>query len=109
MKVKVEPLKPQVGAIIHANRATLADPDVVQQCLEALESRDVLVFPKLNLTDDEQLAFTDSLGARVDFTNNVPGGNRTKDIYQVTLDKEINNEPEYVLGTFFWHMDGMPV
>jgi alpha-ketoglutarate-dependent taurine dioxygenase len=27
----------------------------------------------------------------------------------VTLDKKINRQPEYVLGTFFWHMDGITV
>jgi len=31
------------------------------------------------------------------------------DVYQVTLDKKINPQPEYVLGTYFYHMDGMPV
>src|SRR5690606_28245874 len=27
--------------------------------------------------------------------------------YKITLDKEINSEPDYVLGTFFWHVDGV--
>jgi alpha-ketoglutarate-dependent taurine dioxygenase len=48
------------------------------------------------------------LGARVNFTSRAPGGNLSAiDVYTVTLDPEVNNEPEYVLGTFFWHMDGL--
>jgi alpha-ketoglutarate-dependent taurine dioxygenase len=63
------------------------------------------VFPRLGLSDDQQLAFTDSLGERVNFTKAVPGGDRdTKDVYTITLDR--NNEPEYVYGSWFWHMDG---
>jgi alpha-ketoglutarate-dependent taurine dioxygenase len=27
----------------------------------------------------------------------------------ITLGKEINNQPEYVLGTFFWHIDGVTI
>ena len=46
----------------------------------------------------------------MNFTRKTPGSDRsTMDVYQVTLDRELNDEPEYVLGTFFWHMDGMPV
>jgi alpha-ketoglutarate-dependent taurine dioxygenase len=75
-----------------------------------LEERQVLVFPRINLSDKEQLAFTDKLGARVNFTNRVPGGDSAaKDVYTITLDPKINNEPEYVLGTYFWHMDGITV
>jgi alpha-ketoglutarate-dependent taurine dioxygenase len=32
-----------------------------------------------------------------------------KDVYTVTLDKKINTQPEYVLGTFFWHIDGITI
>jgi alpha-ketoglutarate-dependent taurine dioxygenase len=108
MNVRVEPIKPHIGAVVHVDRAALGDPEVAQRCLEALEKHTVLVFPRLGLTDEEQLAFTDKLGARVNFTRSVAGGDTsTQDVYTVTLDKKINTEPEYVKGTFFWHMDGV--
>ena len=108
MNMKVEPIKPHIGAVVHVDRAALGDPEVAQRCLEALEKHTVLVFPRLGLTDEEQLAFTDKLGARVNFTRSVAGGDTsTQDVYTVTLDKKINTEPEYVKGTFFWHMDGV--
>src|SRR3954462_14669228 len=110
MSLKFEHIKPHVGTIVHVDRESLLDEDVARRCLEQLDERGVLVFPRLGLTDDEQLAFTDKMGARINFTTKNLRSETTKsDVYAVTLDPKVNNEPEYVLGTFFWHMDGMPV
>jgi alpha-ketoglutarate-dependent taurine dioxygenase len=110
MNATIEPIKPHIGAIVHVDKAHLCDDDVVEACRKALEDRGVLVFPRINLTDAEQLAFTDKFGERVKFTGTVPGGEGGSDeLYKITLDKEFNSEPEYVLGTFFWHMDGVTI
>jgi alpha-ketoglutarate-dependent taurine dioxygenase len=107
MQPKVEPVKPAVGAIVHVDRAGLTD-EFAQQCLKLIEKHGVIVFPRIGLTDAEQLAFTNKLGASVNFTTSAPGGDSSSPgIYTITLDPKINNEPEYVLGTFFYHMDGM--
>jgi alpha-ketoglutarate-dependent taurine dioxygenase len=106
--MRVENIKPHIGARIYVDRQSLCDEAVVSRCLELLEQRAVLVFPGLGLTDREQLAFTDRLGERVDFSRNVPGGDAAEEgVYKITLDPKINTQPEYVLGTFFWHMDGI--
>jgi alpha-ketoglutarate-dependent taurine dioxygenase len=108
MNVTIEPIKPLIGGRVHVDKAHLCDDDVVAAVQTSLEERGVLVFPQINLTDQEQLAFTDRLGQRLNFSTRVPGGDvETPDVYKVTLDKEINNEPDYVLGTFFWHVDGV--
>jgi len=108
MSIRVEDLKPQFGSIVHADKSALLDADTVARCRELLEQRGVLVFPRINLTDTEQLAFTDRLGTRVNYTRSVPGGTAAEaDVYKITLDPEINLQPEYVQGTFFWHMDGL--
>jgi alpha-ketoglutarate-dependent taurine dioxygenase len=62
----------------------------------------------VNFTDEEQLAFTDLLGGRINLTSDATT-DKQDDVYKVTLDKKINRAPEYVLGTFFWHMDGLTV
>ena len=104
--MQVENIKPNIGAIVHATREELQDEAVVARCRELLDQRGVLVFPRVGLSDAGQLAFTDALGPRINFTSRVPGGDSaTQDVYTVTLDD--NNEPEYVLGTFFWHADGI--
>lgn len=106
-KVDIIPCKPRIGATVHVDRAHLFDADVAQACLAALEERGVLVFPQINLSDEEQIAFTDALGERVSFTKNAPGGSAAEqDVYKITLDPAVNQHTEYVLGTFFWHVDG---
>jgi alpha-ketoglutarate-dependent taurine dioxygenase len=106
-KISVEPMTKHVGAKIHVDRSNLFDADVAADSLSALEDRGVIIFPGLHLTDEEQLRFTDGLGDRVDFTKNAPGGNAAEqDVYKITLDPEVNQHQEYVLGTFFWHVDG---
>jgi alpha-ketoglutarate-dependent taurine dioxygenase len=71
----------------------------------------VLVFPRIDLTNVEQLALTDKIGKRLNYVSKAPGSGATgeEDVYTITLDKKINNQPEYVLGTFFWHIDGVTI
>lgn len=106
--MKTVDISPAIGTAVHVEKDALKDDEVARRCLELLDERGVLVFPRINLNDAEQLAFTDKLGARVNFTSRVPGGNKSaQDVYTITLDPKINTEPEYVLGTYFWHMDGL--
>jgi alpha-ketoglutarate-dependent taurine dioxygenase len=108
-ELSYEIIKPKIGATVHVDRnALLEDESVARQCLMLLEQRGVPVFPELDLSDAEQLAFTDRLGQRVNFVQKAPGGMAAQqDIYKITLDPTINDNPGYVLGTFFWHMDGV--
>jgi alpha-ketoglutarate-dependent taurine dioxygenase len=108
VNVIVEPIKQAVGALVRADRSAFRDAEFAQRCLDLVEKHAALVFPRVNLSDEEQLAFTDLLGARVNFTNSVPGGDfSAKDVYTITLDPKVNTDPEYVLGSMFWHMDGI--
>jgi alpha-ketoglutarate-dependent taurine dioxygenase len=107
--IKVDVIKPAIGAVVHVDRSAICEPAVAHRIMELLEIHDALIFPQINLTDEEQLAFTDALGARVNFTHTTPGGSKKNDVYEITLDKDKNPEPEYVLGTFFWHMDGATI
>jgi alpha-ketoglutarate-dependent taurine dioxygenase len=108
--IQIENVKPRIGGIVHVAKEDLLDDDAVNTVREALEDRGVLVFPHMHLNDAEQLAFTDKLGKRVNFTRTVQDGGATDaDVYAVTLDKKLNFQPEYVLGTFFWHIDGVTI
>ncbi len=109
MSLRFEKLKPAIGARVYLDRSEVGDPDVSQELLGLLEEHTVLVFPKIGLTDDEQLALTDSLGKRVNVSAQVPGRADSAAVYQVTLNKGAGIEPEYVWGTFFWHMDGLTI
>jgi alpha-ketoglutarate-dependent taurine dioxygenase len=109
VNLKFEKLKPAIGARVYLDRADIGDPAVSEELLGLLEDHTVLVFPKIGLTDAEQLALTDSLGKRVNVSAQVPGRADSAAVYQVTLNKGAGIEPEYVLGTFFWHMDGLTI
>jgi alpha-ketoglutarate-dependent taurine dioxygenase len=109
-KFSIEPVKEHIGGVVHIAKEDMLDDDFIAAVQDAMEDRSVLAFPKLNLSDEEQLAFTDKLGPRVNFTKRVPGSDASeKDVYKITLDKKINREPEYVLGTYFWHIDGVTI
>src|SRR5258705_5736481 len=107
MEFSITAAKPAIGGIVNVDKKELLSGAHAGAIMEALEQRGALVFPRLNLTDEEQLRFTDTLGPRVNFTQRVPGGGAATDVYTVTLDKDVNDEPAYVLGTFFWHIDGI--
>ncbi len=109
--VRIEPIKPHIGGIVHTDKEHLLDPETIIAVREALEDRGVLVFPRMNLTDSEQLAFTDRLGKRLNYNQKAPGSgvDGEDDVYTITLDKKVNTQPEYVLGTFFWHIDGVTI
>ena len=66
---------------------------------ELLEQRGVLVFPKINFTDEEQIAFTQTLGT---FAPEMRG----EKVYKVTLDTKVNDQADYLKGSLYWHIDG---
>lgn len=110
MALHFEDIKPKVGSRVSFDaRADLFTPEAAAEIREMVQERTVIVFPKLNLTDEEQLELTDLMGGKIKLTGQFNIQDTDENVYQVTLDKDINPQPEYVLGTFFYHMDGMPV
>ena len=109
--VRIEKIKPHIGGLVHVAKEHLFYEENVAALREALEDRGVLVFPRMNLTDSEQLKFTDKLGTRLNYHRKAPGSGADgeEDVYTITLDKKVNFQPEYVLGTFFWHIDGVTI
>lgn len=108
MKARVTPIKPAIGATVEVDRADLCDPEVVETVREALERHSVLVFPRIGVSDAEQLAFTDALGPRMQFGTPAPGTDtQMPDVYKVSFEEALGGRKEYVQGTFFWHIDGV--
>jgi len=66
---------------------------------ELLERRGVLVFPRIDFTDDEQVAFTKTLGT---FAPELFG----EEIYKISLDTNVNARADYLKGSLYWHVDG---
>jgi len=110
MAVRFEDIKPKIGSrVLWDERSDLFTPEAADAIRLKVQERTVLVFPRLNLTDDEQLEITDLMGGKVKLTGQFNRQKTDENVYQVTLDRDVNPQPEYVLGTYFYHMDGMPV
>ena len=89
---------PCIGTEIKADRDTLLSGREAAQIRRLLEERGVITFRQLNLTDEEQIKFSKTLGEVL------PQGE--KGIFKVTLDKKENDRADYLRGAFYWHIDG---
>jgi alpha-ketoglutarate-dependent taurine dioxygenase len=92
-------ISPHIGIEILADKATLLSGVHAKEIRRLLEEGGVLVFPKIDFNDAEQIDFTATLGK---FAKELRG----EDIYKVSLDKGQNSTAEYLKGAFFWHIDG---
>lgn len=91
-------ITPRIGARIETDRLTLVGGSRAAELRELLELRGVLLFPQINLSDEEQLRFARTLGEII--------GLGEEGIYKVTLDSKITPTAEYLRGTVLWHIDG---
>src|SRR3954468_16909827 len=95
-----EPIKPNIGSRVLNKKKDLLSGEIASQIRELLQQRGVLVFPEIHFTDEEQIAFTKTLGT---FQPEPRGG----DVFKVTLDtKENPYSAEYLKGSLYWHLDG---
>ncbi|MGV0738388.1 TauD/TfdA family dioxygenase [Mycobacterium syngnathidarum] len=92
-------IKPRIGTEIRADKGTLLSGEHAERIRELLEQRGVLVFPQIGFTDDEQIAFTETLGT---FAPEHHG----EKLYKVSLDTEVNTQADYLKGSLYWHIDG---
>jgi alpha-ketoglutarate-dependent taurine dioxygenase len=102
-----QPLTTHIGAeIVGISGPELVDEATAERCLEALDTYGVLVFPEINITDDDLVAFSRLLG---DVVANPTGEHPQPEIATITLDPTKTNAvlAWYRQGNFLWHIDGM--
>lgn len=97
--IRFTDVKPKIGSIVHATKETLLSGKHAAEIRDMLEQRGVLVFPQINVSDAEQVAFTSTLGK---FAHELRG----EEIYKITTDTKQNPTADYLKGAFFWHFDG---
>jgi len=100
------PLEPRIGARAEVGRDVVLDPAFAEECLGALERYGVLLFPKIGLTDEEQVAFSNNLGDVVPQGPVRPDGTQEV-VFKITLDPGENPAAEYLRATIDWHIDGL--
>ncbi|GGB90280.1 taurine catabolism dioxygenase [Novosphingobium endophyticum] len=91
-------LTPRIGTELKTDAETLASGKYGPELRELLEQRGVLVVRGLHMTNEQQLAFSRSLGK---VQPQGEGG-----VFKVTIDPDVNPGAEYIKGAFFWHIDG---
>lgn len=97
--LRTSEIHPRIGSKIGADKATLLSGAHAGEIRELLEQRGVLVFPKIGFTDDEQVAFTETLGT-------LATERKGEKLFNVTLDTTINKQADYLKGSLYWHLDG---
>ena len=105
---EVSDAAPRIGAIIRADKQTLLSGARAKEIREIMERRGVVVFPQINLSDEEQIAFTHTLGtfAREASEYGAGGGSKADTVYPITMDSSVNPNADYLKGAFYWHIDG---
>ncbi len=103
MTLQTSELKPLIGTAIHASKEDLLSGKYATEIRETLEQRGVLLFPKIGFTDEEQVAFTKTLGT---FAPEMRDEEGSEGIHKITLDTEQNAGADYLKGSMYWHIDG---
>lgn len=99
-RLEAEEIKPRIGSRILNSKEELLSGQLSEEINDLLERRGVLVFPLVHFTDDEQVAFTNTLGG---FAKELRG----QDVFPISLDRNVNQEAvEYLRGSLYWHIDG---
>ena len=89
----------EIGTEVIADKAALLSGEYARTIRDLMEARGVLVFPTIGFTDDEQIAFTETLGT-------LAAEHRGEKLYKVSLDTEVNRQADYLKGSLYWHLDG---
>lgn len=88
-----------VGSRIKLGKTELLGGAFASAIRILLEQRGVLVFPEVDFTPEEQIAFTRTLG---EYVSDLPDGGATP----ITIDPGAGRSSRYTQSSFFWHFDG---
>jgi alpha-ketoglutarate-dependent taurine dioxygenase len=98
MGLRTTDLAPRIGTLVETDADTLLSGAHATELRELAEVRGVLVIRGARLDDEQQLAFTRTIGPVYD-----AGAGQ---IYKVTFDKRENpTHADYNYGNFSWHID----
>lgn len=99
-KLETEIIRPQIGLKILNGKKDLLAGNHAAEIRQCLEKHGVLVFPGIAFSDEEQVAFTRTLGETA--------RERTgEEVFTVSLDPEKTTGVEYLKASFYWHFDGV--
>lgn len=98
MALKTTDLTPSIGTRIDTDVATLVSGAASAEIADLVQRRGVVLIRGLRMDDEQQLAFTNTLGPLL--------SEKSGEVYKVTYDPK--HSPQlylYTPGNFFWHID----
>lgn len=98
MALKTTDLTPTIGTRIDTDVETLVSGAASAEIADIVQKRGVVLIRGLRMDDDQQLAFTNTLGPLL--------SEKSGEVYKVTYDPK--HSPQlyiYTTGNFFWHID----
>ncbi|MFV8819621.1 TauD/TfdA dioxygenase family protein [Haliea sp. E17] len=98
-RLAADEISPLIGSRVLLGKPDLLSGEYAADLRDLLEQRGVLVFPRINFSDDEQAAFTATIG---EFMPEMQG----QKVYNISLDKRQNPNRDYLKGSLYWHIDG---
>ncbi|WP_226631907.1 TauD/TfdA dioxygenase family protein [Novosphingobium profundi] len=97
-----ETIKDKIGAYVLNSKEELLSGSLGDALRDLLEERGVLVFPKIGFTNEEQIAFTKTLGT---YAPERKGDE--EEVTKISIDPAIAGPTaEYLKGSLYWHIDG---
>jgi alpha-ketoglutarate-dependent taurine dioxygenase len=99
-------LTPNIGTEVITDVDTLLSGRFAAEIRALLEARSVLVFHDVNLSDEQQIAFTNTLGVLAYNYNGKEVAGKRWPLYNVSLDPRENPLSEVLKTSFYWHFDG---
>ena len=91
-------LSPRIGTEIKADIETLVSGEYATEIVDLLEKRGVLIVRELHMNNEQQTAFSETLGG-VQKQFDSP-------IQKISIDPKETFAADYLRGSFFWHIDG---
>lgn len=97
-------LTPKIGSEMKVTKEALLSGALSQEIRELLVQRGVLIARGIHFTDDEQRAFSKTLG---EIRTGAVKKEGEEGLMKVTFDKKVNPEyAQFFFGSQLWHMDG---
>jgi alpha-ketoglutarate-dependent taurine dioxygenase len=98
MALKTTDLTAALGTMVETDIDALVSGAISDELIELIQRRGVILLRGLDMDDEQQLAFTRTLGPVLD--------EKSGEVYKVTFDpKESPQLYLYTPGNFFWHID----
>jgi len=99
MSLQCVDLKPRIGTQIMATKDQLMSGEYAGEIRRLLVERGVVLVRGIDMSDEEEVAFSATLGKiRIDYDDNP--------MLKVTMDDEHTKYGDYFRSTQFWHIDG---